>query len=247
MESVQIKEIYDRQKPLLSIHVPKCAGTSFGEVLAHWYGEGFKKHYRNPETGEKPGRFELYSDAPERRRIPGLCIHGHFNWHNGFGVDDYYPGENQRITILRDPWEMHISNYFFAVRPIKKQQSGAAMRSRKYGIREQNWSLDDYLTNRPKCHLTYFLPQDLTTENFKERLEEHFIFMGIAEDLETTVEKLAELLGMSAPDVPIKNSAARSEAPSDRQEDIFRSNNELEIEIYQYVLEKFNRQKRQQS
>ncbi|MBI3796453.1 MAG: sulfotransferase family 2 domain-containing protein [Deltaproteobacteria bacterium] len=101
---------YDREKPLISIHVPKCAGGSFGVVLQSWFGPNLCPHYPNWELRQTPPRYDLKE---------GICIHGHFNSFKGVGVLDYYPQVEQFITILRDPFEMAVSFYFFRKRPDK--------------------------------------------------------------------------------------------------------------------------------
>jgi hypothetical protein len=95
---------YITEKPLFSIHIPKTAGTSFQKILKCWFGDDLYLHYFDEKNNKMPEKYILKS---------GLCIHGHFNKKRGFGVFDYYPEADQFITIIRDPLELHLSNFFF--------------------------------------------------------------------------------------------------------------------------------------
>lgn len=93
--------------PLISIHIPKCAGSSFSNVLEKWLGQKFYKHYFNEESNKMPPKYVLR---------PGLCIHGHFNKERKFGIKGCYSEVDQFVTILRNPFEIAISDYFYAKR-----------------------------------------------------------------------------------------------------------------------------------
>jgi hypothetical protein len=93
---------YDPNRPLFSLHVPKTAGTSFRSDLEGWFGrERMAFHYRG-DRGEAPAKAQL---------APGLCVHGHFNRLRGIGVRQYYPGADQFIVILREPFDRFVSTW----------------------------------------------------------------------------------------------------------------------------------------
>lgn len=85
---------YNPEKPLISGHFPKCAGTSFNRVLRKWFGRKLLRHYVDEKTGRMPKRYSLYGGMFTKRPKVGLCIHGHFNRERGTGVDAYYPGND---------------------------------------------------------------------------------------------------------------------------------------------------------
>jgi hypothetical protein len=93
---------YDPGQALISLHVPKTAGTSFRQDLEGWFGpDRLHFHYRG-DQGEAPAKTELR---------PGLCVHGHFNRLRGIGARDYYPGARQFIVMLRDPFDRFVSTW----------------------------------------------------------------------------------------------------------------------------------------
>ena len=56
--------VYDPAEPLISVHVPKCAGTSLGQALAQWYGpEGLFLHYADEAANRPPPRHPLWTEA----------------------------------------------------------------------------------------------------------------------------------------------------------------------------------------
>jgi hypothetical protein len=50
---------YDPNKPLISIHVPKCGGRSLLMVLKKWFKRNMFLHYIDPK-GRKPKRHYAY-------------------------------------------------------------------------------------------------------------------------------------------------------------------------------------------
>jgi hypothetical protein len=126
---------------IVSVHMQKCAGTSFRHVLQSWYGdELFADYGRNPER-------------PERASI----VHGHF-------PVDRYSG-SRYISWVREPAARLISHYFYLrtlplTVPQGDPQFGPPI-SPDMGLREfaestpmrdfmsktmlRNWSLDRFL------------------------------------------------------------------------------------------------------
>jgi len=86
---------------ILSVHVPKTAGTTFYQVLSHVYGTEavFRDNENVPESQIKP------SALPANIKV----IHGHF------ALDKYkgYFQNAKKVIWLRNPVIRLISNYFF--------------------------------------------------------------------------------------------------------------------------------------
>jgi len=218
---------YDAGKPLLSLHVPKCAGQSFRRVLERWYGSRFFVHYR-----------QQHNAPPPRHALePGICIHGHFNRSRGFGTNDYYPEADQFITILRDPLQAALSNYFFwKTRAREKQlQTGIIQGGAAHDYRD----IDDFFRKRPRCALLDFLPGDLTPANYRQILETKFVWVGLVENLEDSLPELAGRLGFAPIPLERLNASPRDEELSPSLRRAFVRANGLEFAIYQYAREKF--------
>ncbi len=104
---------FDAQKPLIFIHVPKTAGMAVRKIVQGWFPRRFYLHYHNEAKGKMPDLLPLAS-RKFTRKPP--AIYGHFNKNRGFGIEDYYPEVTQFVTIIRDPFELAISNYFMSER-----------------------------------------------------------------------------------------------------------------------------------
>jgi len=87
-------------KPVLFVHIPKTAGSSWNRVLEQAYGEdNFLSHAEYHIAVIKSGQ------VPP---VQADCITGHIawnNWHRQQGADAYAP-----ITVLRDPWKRLVSH-----------------------------------------------------------------------------------------------------------------------------------------
>ncbi len=224
---------YNPKRPLISIHIPKCAGSSFSQILKEWYKERFLTHYHNEAENQPPEKHNLYSDQFIREFRPGICIHGHFNNRRGNGVRDYYPIVDQFITIMRDPFDLHLSNYFY----VKKEalDGKAVWAGKHHPIIENGWTLKDYLREEKKSYIRQFLPADLTIENYHAILEKEFIYVGITENLQKSVNLLAQKLGFPPVKVPMKNVSRWDEPVPDGAREEFEKNNPLVIAIYRYI------------
>ncbi|MEP6935232.1 MAG: sulfotransferase family 2 domain-containing protein [Nitrospirota bacterium] len=196
---------YDPKEPLISIHIPKCAGTSFTDVLKLWFKRGYLHHYHNEKTNTPPQKHNLEEGFFRKRPRSGLCIHGHFNNNRGNGVRDYYPGVNQIITIIRHPFELHLSTYFFVKREALTNGEGAYRSGKSHPIIQNQWNLEDYLENSGESHIRNFLPPEITQDNYETIIESQFLYIGITERLQKSVDMLANILGFHTVSVPQMN------------------------------------------
>ena len=230
---------YDPKKPLVSIHIPKCAGSSFSNILQSWFGNGFRQHYYNEKKNKSPKKLNLYAGIFSKQFKRGLCVHGHFNNSRGIGVYDYYPEVDQFITIIRDPFNLHVSNYFY-VRRKSQNQGGLFFRSgRQHQIIEHDWSLKDYLRENKKSYICKFLPSNITLDNYKRVLEDQFLYIGLSESLQNSVNILAQKLGFYSIMVPRLNVSEWNESIPDDAREEFIENNPLEMAIYRYAKDNF--------
>lgn len=234
--------IYDKTRPLISIHIPKCAGTSFSDVLKKWYGKKLLTHYHSEKWNKRPKKYRLKRGLFKNKLLSGICIHGHFNNARGNGVEDYYPEISQKITILRDPFDLHVSNFFYVKRQDVNNKKGATRGGKPHEIIANKWSLEDFLRNRNKSYLLDFFPKRLTLENYKEVLEEQYLYVGISEQLQKSVEILSEVLGFESQSVPVSNISKKDEEIPDGAREKFQEENHLEYAVYQYVCRNWGNQ-----
>lgn len=169
---------YDKTAPLIVIHIPKTAGSSVKKIFKLWFGDALYDHYFNERAGSPPPKRNL-----DLLHSPGrpLAVYGHFNRLRGFGVEHYYPEVQQFITILRDPFEMAISSYYY----IRK--NGTDWNDQ---TRVPKADLRQFLLNTPPNMLNQF-PRAVTRDNYREQIEKLFVEVGVMERLPETVRRIA--------------------------------------------------------
>ena len=172
---------------LISLHVPKTAGSSFRELLALHYGERLRADY-----ADRP----LHQSVPARRaqalraglglllnpsQLQGVdAVHGHFLaikyslWRGG-------PGWH-RVTWLRDPVERLASHYYYWRRSYDPGSAGSLHRR----VVEEDWTLERFCLG-PELRNSY--RQFLWGVPLAR-----FTFVGITEHYTTEVADFSRLI-----------------------------------------------------
>jgi hypothetical protein len=206
---------YDPNAPLVSLHVPKCGGNSVMLLLRELFRDKLELHYHDDRTATPPLRHALGA---------GSCVHGHFDNRRQEGVDDYYPEVQQFVTLLRDPFDLQVSNYFYMKRLQRRGELvlDGAPASLETSIRA-------YLERRIEEPLTApnpldFLPRALAGDDWETALDRTFVYVGIVEDLRTAAVVLADRLGMAPRWLGHANAGERDEQiPTELRDALFRA------------------------
>jgi hypothetical protein len=129
---------------VVSIHVPKCAGTSFRQVLDELCGDGVWYNYGTVFT----------RDQARQGLVPAgtQIIHGHFI---ADSFDDLFP-DRRLVTWVRHPVESVVSNYYHFMRsPDMRDDCCRAVQEQRLNLMEfadLEWMRNEatrYLANRP--------------------------------------------------------------------------------------------------
>ncbi len=196
---------------------PKCAGQSMRRILEEWFSSSFQVHYFQQASAPPP-----HHDAR-----PGSCVHGHFNGERGWGIDQYYPGAAQLLTVLRDPLDLMLSNYFY----WKRRHSQVPEEEREYR------AVSDFFRARPKAPILPFLPSGLDESNFTDVLSRRFVWIGLVENLDVSLPWLAAALGHPCPAIPHVNASSRDEQLPEELAEQFLATHRLEHAICRWVRE----------
>lgn len=214
---------YSPHLTLISLHIPKCAGQSFRKVLEEFFPSRIFFHY-----------FQQRNSLPQKNPLtPNTCIHGHFNKTKGFGVDDYYPEAEQFITVLRDPLEAAISNYFYWKTKARANQLKKGIITA--GSEDDYKDISDFFRKRPRSNLLDFMPGELTLENYKEIIQSRFVWIGLVENFQPGIDELAHILSVPPVSIGRLNTSTRDEELPREIEEEFIRQNALEFEIYNYI------------
>jgi len=154
---------------IVSVHVPKCAGTSFRKILDSLFGKRIWHNYGEVFTRQQ-ARAQI---VPANTR----AIHGHFI---ADAFDDLFP-RRRLITWVRHPVERLVSNYYHHLRAPDMRDDCCRM------VHERRLSLRDF------ADLDWM--RNLSTRYLANKPIEDFAFVGVAERFEESLEAFSRALG----------------------------------------------------
>jgi len=223
---------YDPNQPLIFTHIPKCAGTSVIRVLRHWF-RGYYFHTFIIEADGIPMRKIRTQDRFGRWLPEVQCIHAHFDHRRGYGLPYFYPEVKQYVTILRDPFDIIVSMYFFA--------KGKALAGKFFheGKQIDFCSIYPTLQSYVEAHPIWLYdhwPQDLTLDDLETQLRRRFVYIGIFEDMETSLDNLRKILGKAPVNMPVRNTSVYDEDVPETLRLWFYHNHPLLYQTYQFAL-----------
>jgi hypothetical protein len=192
---------------LVLVHIPKTAGTTLGSLLGHHYGARYRRvDMSGVHVQAANGGFEVFrhgeGSQPERLERfvlePGVeAVSGHVP----VGLLDLLPRAERYVTILRDPVERTLSQYYHLVArtgawrhewlpaPTPELSFSDAVGERRY--------IQDNLQTRMLCGLASVddpLPAD-ALERAKQNLRGRFSHVGTTERCDELVALLNVELG----------------------------------------------------
>jgi hypothetical protein len=153
---------------IISVHIPKCAGTSFGTVLEFIHGP---RLWRNYEAILTPVQ-AVDGSVP----LGTECIHGHFA---ADVFDALYP-DAQVITWVRHPVERVVSHYYHFLRHPETRDAGCRR------VHDERLSLRQYAEICP----------NLASCLVGDRRVSDFAFVGVAEHFGASLQKFSERFGI---------------------------------------------------
>ncbi len=199
-------------------------------VLRQWFGPRLYPHYYDERRDAPPRRHRLRGRFPWSKPAR-TCVHGHFNRVRGTGVWDYYPEINQFVTVVRDPLEAMVSHYHYALRlGDDRYRAGRPIATAKE-------HLSEHLLKMHECYYLHYFPQSLSFHTWREHIEKHFVWIGVTEMLQESLDIMARRLGKDPVEVPVTNVTPRDQEATDEMRRMFRQAFPLEYEIYDFAVE----------
>lgn len=221
---------------IISVHTPKCGGSSFKELLEEHYESNFVSDYKDKplnktklETIEKAKIFYEKLDPFFYKKE--LCIHGHFL---PFKYSKLLEKPNVYfVTWLRNPAERLASNYFYWKRTENTNHKKNFGEIRKK-MHLENWSLERF------CFSQEF--QNLYSYYFWNFPIDKFHFVGITEYYDAEIKHfVSEFLGKTIMKIPYEN--VNLNKPKSYFKDIgfvneLKSFHAVDYALYNHALEK---------
>jgi Galactose-3-O-sulfotransferase len=245
-----------RAQPLLVLlHIPKTAGMTLATIMHAHYDKGFVGGVGGdrsvPPEKRAPNVFSRFEHLDAGMRAAARDSSRALAAHITFGLHDRLPADARWLTVLREPVERTLSQYFFFVRPPGKRASaGAGFVPPWLPPPTPELTLAECLTERG------YIPDNLQTrmlcglvspydplpggalEQAKRNLRDRFAFVGTTERFEEYLALLNLALGW--PTVAYKRSNANPSRPrkEDLPADVLRlveERNALDRELHAYA------------
>ncbi|EAQ95710.1 sulfotransferase family 2 domain-containing protein [Congregibacter litoralis] len=192
---------------LISVHMPKAAGSSFQATLAAHYGEALLLRYADQPLHRSTwsrnldaGRGCLKNRGATLDSGGTRCIHGHF-------LPLHYRLAKPSspllfVTWLRDPVQRLLSHYYYWQRSYQPGQSGPLHQR----MMEEKWSLEEFALCRELRNIYGIFLWGFPLERFD--------FIGITEDYAAELARF----GRDILKAPV-TSAERNRNPDQGEED----------------------------
>jgi hypothetical protein len=237
-----------QQQTIIFLHIPKAAGSTLQRII--------EEEYSSPAIFKIDGSciqqsIDDFKQLPESQRASIAALMGHM----GFGLHQFLPQPATYITLLRDPVERVISDYYYVLRSPNHY--------RHYEVTAKNMSLKEYVvsgisteTNNCQTRRLSGAEQEVLQKPFvsagiafgecpvnilklaKENLRQWFAVVGLVERFDKTLILLRRAFGWRVPLYVKKN--VTKDRPS--KADISRAAlsaieeyNQLDIELYRYA------------
>lgn len=225
------KEVVVPQKlELLSVHIPKSAGTSFRNTLKDVYGE---KHVVRTDISMQNGDLML-NEVPVNPPVLPVDVrvcHGHFRLKEFY---EMFPEHTQLpvITWLRNPAQRVISNYFFLVQQIEQELIDKDKQQGKW--KRMQRTLPEFAADpRNQNRMSFFL---------EGKNIDDYLFVGITEDYNNDLQRLAKLLNWdNAPSFEHNKTRNKKEVTDSELISQIEKWNQKDMDIYNYILNKKKR------
>ncbi len=219
---MEMKKIKNRIE-LLSLHIPKTAGTSLRNMLKEHYGE---EHAVRFDISHASGRIDIENQIFSKSKLPKKIrvVHGHFYYSTAVELLEL-SDDVKWISWVRDPVERVISNYFYLSKRLKEELDEEAR-----GL--------NILAKMQKTLLEYAHNEINRNRMFKfldGAALEKFFFIGLYENYNEDIMELAAKLDIAVPEILQHNiTGTKKEVSQDEIEEI-RELNKQDIEIYEKV------------
>ncbi|HIA54467.1 MAG TPA: hypothetical protein EYN91_20675 [Candidatus Melainabacteria bacterium] len=220
------------------LHIPKTAGTSFGQMVAANVGrENLLELYDKP----RPSQDELKRILQERERDLSMII-GHIPF--SYGVHRHVKRPVLLITLLREPLDRLLSLYFYLQRQAHAQEMGREIIERRLDIVEFiKLTKERHLDNG---HVRFLCSTDIrglpcsaeSLEEAKDNLANRIGLVALTENYEMLVKTMEYAFGWK------RAAEERYNASTDRMKvqemdsataSILREVNQYDCELFEFA------------
>ncbi|MCG3141451.1 MAG: hypothetical protein HDKAJFGB_02736 [Anaerolineae bacterium] len=235
---------------LIFVHIPKVAGSTVNSIIQRMYPADEIYSFHTPHDGA----LERLQAMPKDQKRKFRVIKGHI----GFGLDEILPQPSTYFTMLRDPIERVISDYYYVRRtPIhpfhqtiiaNNLSLDAYIRSGMSKVASDNGQTR-FVGGGPKgaSHIPFGkLTRDIL-ECAKENLSKKCAAVGLVEQFDESMLLAQHTFGWTTPWYQKKNvtkNRIMADALDAATLNLIRENNQLDMELHAFAKQLFVQQLR---
>jgi hypothetical protein len=218
---------------IISIHIRKCAGTTFRKCLANYYGDKVFFDYGDEVGSTWPSSIKKRQlslahsiQNQTKTQLDFDVIHGHF-YRDKY---DFLGPERRYITFLRDPISRTLSNYFYLKRNLDRANPDALI------VNKLGFSLREYIQH-PDC-------RNLQSQYLKTTTLDEFEFVGITEEYNSSINRLNSALGLQLKTTDAENVNEKAANDYDITPDILnliKNCNSDDLRLYDLALNRLHK------
>lgn len=182
---------------LISVHIPKTAGTAFSGLLQQHFGARLLLDHADRPLA---AHFAWRRLSSRVKRVTAFdasaydCIHGHFI----ADKYDFLGSATRHVAWLRDPAQRVASHYHYW-RRVPDMRNVDCRR-----LIEQRLSLEQFAA-MPRM-------RNVAARFFAGKRPREFFFIGLVEDAEASIARFHRLTGIGANGMPTDNAADPADA-----------------------------------
>lgn len=214
---------------LVSMHIPKTAGTSFRNILKDHYGS---RNAVRLDINITNKRIDVENQPYTQKKLPAniRVIHGHFYYNDLVDLFDLKP-DVKFITWLRDPVDRVISNYYYLAKRLQEELDEEAK-----GL--------NILAKMQKSLIEY-ARAEISRNRMYKFLEGtdlgQFHFVGLTEYYAEDMQTLCRELGIDNYEVYAHNITGKKEAVGEEIVAEIAALNSMDVALYEQALALRNR------
>jgi hypothetical protein len=229
----------DPNNMVLFLHLPKTGGTSMCRVLSDQFGDKYK---RLETTSFKDG-LDLFPASSGYKAFAGHFDLSNLNYSKWAGTP------LNHLTILRDPIERCLSQYFYLRNTPEHRLHSTAL---QYSIEEIYANKLGNRVGMENTQIRLLCSLSPTKNNSwqallyaKENLTKLFTRIGLTEHFDEFIQMCVEDFGWNISEIPKLNQCPRDMSETDLKDarDIISRNNNLDRPLYEFAKELYEKQK----
>ena len=214
---------------LFFVHIPKCAGTSFRDMLKRWFGPDLLHYDAHDAQG--------LAQAVSRRASPPRAVTGHFV----YGVHEALTVRPRYISLVRHPVDRFVSLYRHARSNLGHGFHEAASHMDLEAF--YDFTLIQAEARRETLGIQcYFLSRARTFDEARPVIDAGFDLIAPVDRYPAFVQACADDLGLTAPQRPARNVGGgdpRAEAGRAAVAERIARDHLEDLRLYQYVRDAF--------